>query len=106
VPFSIVGHSHQHKIRLLGPETGHAFWEVVSGSLADYRHQARVIEIWDQDNGWIMLRATNLDYRTDGDPLALEGRRIAIADYVSGWAMDGSGAPEDRNVELWIPVTQ
>ncbi len=103
VLFSLVGHSHVHDVHVIGaPDSAHPFWEVITGSIADQKHQARVVEIWDQDDGWLMLRATSLDYRVEGDPVAAEGRRMSIADFTSGWGKDGSGTAQDRNVELWI----
>ena len=100
VLFSMVGHSHVNRVRALGD--GHQFWELTTSALADYPHQARIVEIWDQDNGWVMLRATQVDFDVTDDPIAAEGRRRGVMDFVSGWNPDGSGELEDRNVELWI----
>lgn len=103
VVFSMVGHSHRHQVKWATPSTGHAYWEVMTSALADFPHQLRIVEIWDQDNGWIMLRATNVDFSVMGDPVALEGRTLGTLDFVAGWSGDdGQGLPEDRNVELWI----
>jgi hypothetical protein len=103
VLFSMVGHSHRHRVRAIAPAAGHAFWEVMTSAIADYPHQFRILELFDQDNGWIMLRATCVDFATDGDPVALEGRRRGIADLVSGWLpADTELKATDRNVELWI----
>ncbi len=103
VLFSLVGHVHSHRVRYVTPTTGHAFWEVMTGALADYPHQFRLIEIWDDDNGWIRMRALVTDYATTGDPVAADGRTLGIADQTSGWAHDGYGTVTDRNVELYIP---
>lgn len=102
VLFSMVGHSHRHQVRFIEPATGHAWWEVLTSALADFPNQARVVEIWDEDNGWVRLRATTLDYATEGDPVAQEGRALGILDYATGWASDGRGTLADRNVDLWI----
>jgi hypothetical protein len=74
----------------------------MTGSLADYPHQFRVVEIWDDDNGWIRMRAVVTDYETMNDPVATTGRALAIADQTSGWSLDGYGTVSDRNVELYI----
>ncbi len=103
VILNLAGHSHIHDVHPLVPKVGHTFWEMVSGSLADFRHQARIIEVWDQDNGQLMVRATSVDYRTDGDAVAAEGRTISTVDYTSGWGLDGNGTTNDHNVELWLP---
>ena len=100
--FSMVGHLHLHRVTYVTPATGHAFWEVMTGALADYPHQFRLVEIWDDDNGWIRMRAIVTDYQTENDPVAAAGRTLAIADQTSGWALDGYGADTDRNIELYI----
>jgi 3',5'-cyclic AMP phosphodiesterase CpdA len=102
VLYSVVGHSHVHDVSLVEPAMGHAWWEVVTSAIADYPHQARIVEVWDQDDGWLMLRATAFDFATDDDPVAAEGRTFGIIDFTSGWAKDGRGDLADRNVELWI----
>lgn len=103
VVFSIVGHSHRNRMKWIAPTGGHGWWEVMTSALADFPNQLRVIEIWDQDNGWLMLRGTNVDFSTMGDRAALDGRTLATLDYVSGWVDEGLGAVEDRNAEIWIP---
>ncbi len=104
VIFSMVGHSHRHAVRAITPAGGHAWWEVMSSAIADFPHQFRVLELYDQDNGWLMMRATCTDFSTDGDPVAAEGRARGVVDFVSGWLpSDGRGDVADRNVELWIP---
>lgn len=104
VVFSMVGHSHEHRVRAVKPAgAGHAWWEVMTSAIADYPHQFRVVEIYDQDNGWLMLRSHVVDISVQGDPVAAEGRRRGVVDQISGWLPgDGRGKPEDRNVELWI----
>jgi hypothetical protein len=62
----------------------------------------RVIEIYDQDNGYLSIRGIALDYSTEGDPIAEEGRLRGVVDFTSGWVPDGRGEQAARNVELWI----
>ena len=102
VLFSMVGHSHQHRLRYLEPAAGSPWWEVMTAALADFPHQGRVVEIWDQDNGWVMLRATAIDFATEGDPVAAQGYALGVLDYVARWVDDGRGPADERNVELWI----
>ena len=107
VVFSMVGHSHRHRVRALTPSGGHAWWEVMTSAIADFPHELRVAEVFDQDNGWLMMRATAVDLAVDGDAVARDGRRKGTADLTSGWQpSDGRGAVEDRNVELWIRKPQ
>jgi 3',5'-cyclic AMP phosphodiesterase CpdA len=103
VLFSMVGHSHENRVRPMTPSTGHAWWEVMTAAIADFPHQFRVVEIYDQDNGWIMMRTAAVDFSVEGDPVAEEGRRRGVIDLTSGWMPnDGTGTANDRNVELWI----
>lgn len=104
VVFSLVAHSHQHRVEPIVPAGGgHAWWEVMTASIADFPHQFRVLELWDDDNGWLRLEATPVDLFTDGDPVAEEGRRLGLLDLQSRWnPSDGRGAPEARNVALHI----
>ncbi len=101
--FSMVGHLHVHRVTYVTPTTGHAFWEVMTGALADYPHEFRLVEVWDDDNGWVHLRGVLTQYQTENDPVAATGRGLAMTDYTSGWGLDGHGTATDRNVELFIP---
>jgi hypothetical protein len=76
----------------------HALWEIETSSLADSPGQLRVVEIWDEDNGFGTIRSTVLDYATDDDPLAAKAHALMLGDR--GWG--GEGTPEDRNVVLWF----
>src|SRR5262249_32655453 len=60
--FNIVGHSHVHRIGFIGDRPG--FWELTTSALADHPHQMRVLEIWDDDNGFIRLKSDGLDFAT------------------------------------------
>ena len=102
VLFSLVGHSHEHRTKYITATTGHGWWEVMTSAIADYPHQVRVIEIWDQDNGWATLESTVVDFSAEGDPVTAEGRTFGIVDFVAGWIDDGRGEEAERNVELWI----
>ncbi len=101
VLFSMVAHAHVNRTRLIGPDGGHQWFEVQTAALADFPHQARLVELYDQDNGWVMLRATAFDFLQD-DPIAEDGRHRGIADWVSAWGLDGLAQEGQRNVEMWI----
>ena len=101
--FSFVGHTHRHRIAELAGN-GRAVVEVMTAAVADFPHQSRIVEIWDMDNGWVMLRATCVDFSTDGDALAEEARRLGILDYTSGWADESVSMVTDRNVEIYLPA--
>lgn len=98
----LAGHTHVHRVTRVSPAGGHAYWELETSALADYPHQVRVIEIWDEDDGSVAIRGAALDYAVDDDPIAAEGRRRAVVDVTSGFGDDGRGEPSWRNVELWV----
>ena len=62
----------------------------------------RIVEVHDQDNGYLTISGVALDYHLDDDPIAAEGYARGILDMTSAWTGDGSGMPADRNVRLWI----
>ena len=84
------------------PTTGHAWWEVMTAAIADFPHEFRLVEIFDMDNGWLMMRTSPVDLALDADPVAAEGRKRGVVDTVAGYVPDGTGTDGDRNVELWI----
>lgn len=103
VVFSLVGHAHQNQVRLQQTPT-HAYWEVMTSALADWPHEMRLVEIFDDDNGTLRLEATPVDYVADDDPLAALARSLGLIDLLAGWnGSDGRGAPGDRSVSLIIP---
>lgn len=102
VIYSMVAHSHENRVEAISPAQGSGWWEVMTAAIADYPHQFRVVEVWDQDNGWLALRATCVDLAAEGDPVAAEGRRLGAIDMLSRWTSDGRGTPDQRNVELLV----
>jgi hypothetical protein len=102
VVFSMVAHAHRHRVITVRPPMGHAYWEIMTSAIADYPHQFRVVEIFDQDNGWLMLRGTAVDLSLSGDPVAADGKRAGVIDLTSGWLPEKSMQTSDKNVEVWI----
>ena len=100
VLFNFTGHSHRHHLRTLGG-AGHDVIELTTASIADFPQQARVLELWDEDNGWLRLRATNLDVPND-TPLLSEARVLAVMDWTTAWFDSAPTAAEDRNVDVWV----
>lgn len=100
----LCGHSHEHRVTWIEPAGGTGYWEVLTAAIADWPHQMRIVEVHDQDNGWLTITGIALDYATEDDPIAEGGRELGILDYTGGWTPDGTGVPEDRNVQLWIPA--
>lgn len=101
VLFSMVGHSHQNRVRVQ-QTPGHAFFEVMTSALADWPHQMRLVEIFDDDNGTLRMEATPVDYVADDDPLAALGRSLGLIDVLAGWNGSGSGAADERRISLIV----
>lgn len=102
VIFSMVGHSHRHRVEKIRSAGKHPYWEVMTAAIADWPHQFRALELFDQDNGWLMMRATCADFSVEGDPVAAEGKRRGTTDFTSGWLPTDDVTAKDKNVELWI----
>jgi len=100
----VAAHTHVHHIAAVTAGT-HPYWEIETSALADWPHQTRLLEVWDLDNGFVSVRSATLDYETDSDPVAAEGRRIADVDFTSGWGQNSMGALEDWNADLLVPKT-
>jgi hypothetical protein len=98
--FSFTAHAHRHHVRTLAGAT-HSVVELTTASLADFPQQARLLELWDEDNGWLRLRATSIDPPVD-TPLLAEARKLAVLDWTTGWFDSPPTRPEDRNVDVWV----
>jgi hypothetical protein len=103
VLFSLVAHDHADHIEEQQPDSGHAYWELTTCALADYPHQSRIVEIWDEDNGYVSLQATYVDIGLQSEPIAEEGRHLGVMDYISGWnPFFSSGDTSKRNASVYI----
>lgn len=98
---SFVGHTHLHQVRPIAAGD-RMIWEVMTSAIADYPNQFRIVEIYDEDNGYFSIEATAADFSTDGDDVAKAAREKSVIDYVSGWIGGGVGQTPDHNVRLWI----
>jgi Calcineurin-like phosphoesterase len=101
----LVGHEHDVRVRpVRGVDAAHpGYWEVQSGSVADWPNQARAMEVVDNGDGTLSLFGTMLDF-TATNCMERRFRRLALIDYVSAWEASHVGTALDRNVELVIPV--
>jgi hypothetical protein len=97
----LVGHAHGFRIRRLGKlPTG--LWEMQCAAIADYPHEMRLIEIWDEDNGFVSIRSVAVDYISKEHPVTSRALELGILDYAVGWGGGtGPGTVADRNVVLW-----
>lgn len=96
------GHTHQHKIDFRGDPAQTGYWEVQTSAIADYPHEFRIMEIWDEDNGYVSIRSIAADWATDGDPVAKEAKMLGMIDFDAAWVTGPkAGTVDDRNVALW-----
>ena len=105
----INGHTHRNKITPRPRPDGGGLWEITTASHIDWPQQARIIEVADNADGTLSIFTTMVDHA--GPPSAGAGTANAV--QLAGLArelaandwhehLDGSGAPEDRNVELLV----
>ncbi|HET8938530.1 MAG TPA: hypothetical protein VFN67_34030 [Polyangiales bacterium] len=100
--FSLAGHERADHLDYVQPENGHAFWELTSAALGDYPHQARVVELWDEDNGFVALETVYVDMDMRKDPVAEQGRHLGLMDFTSGWNPQfATGMTEQRNLRVF-----
>ena len=101
----LVGHEHDVRVRpVRGVDAAHpGYWEVQSGSVADWPNQARAMEVVDNGDGTLSLFGTMLDFSAT-NCMERRFRRLALLDYVSAWEASHVGTALDRNVELVIPL--
>lgn len=103
------GHTHRNKITPRPRPDGGGLWEITTASHIDWPQQARIIEVADNADGTLSIFTTMVDHA--GPPsagagtanavqLAALARELAANDWHDH--ADGTGAPEDRNVELLV----
>ena len=76
----------------------------LTSAIADWPHQMRILDVRDEDNGWLTITSVALDFATEGDPLGARGRSLAISDLTGGWTVPQiliDGKPIGGYVELW-----
>lgn len=106
------GHTHVNEViphrRESGPKGG--FWEVSTAAHIDWPQQSRILELADNRDGTLSVFATVIDsaapvshrgHLDDPDRLAALSRELSANDWQPH---DGTGEPEDRNVELLLPA--
>lgn len=103
VILSMTGHSHEHVVEWNDDGKGTGYWEFQTSSLVEFPNQMRLIEIADEDNGYVSITLVGIDFATEGDDVAEQGRAYSIVDHTSGWGAGSAGTASDRNVKLYIP---
>jgi metallophosphoesterase (TIGR03767 family) len=117
----IAGHSHVNSIEAHArPEGSGGFWSIRVAAEADWPMQARLLELFDNEDGTLSLFGTIVDHASNAaapapgpaasfstEDLASIGRTIAYNDTQTGARACspepcGEGTAEDRNVELLV----
>ena len=104
VVLSLVAHTHVHRVREQRTPSGHGFFEVMTAAVADWPHQFRIVEIWDDDNGTLRITTTPVDFAVDGDDVAAQARALGLVDQLAGYTFAvETPQPGDLNVTLIVP---
>jgi metallophosphoesterase (TIGR03767 family) len=103
------GHTHNN---IIDPRPGGSggFWDIGTAAHCDWICQSRLIEVLDNADGTLSIACTMIDHAAPAvpggsDPVLRHAsihRELAANDYQLGFASDGPGTPQDRNVELVI----
>ena len=76
----LVGHGHNNAKHLVeGSESQGGYWELMLASTLDFPLQSRIIELVDDDNGFMSIYVTNVGLNAPEGSLAHEARRLAAA---------------------------
>ena len=114
----ITGHGHRNQNAVYpeppggGDEFG--YWELMLASTVDYPMQSRIIEVVDDDNGYLSVYCTNLGHNSTEDSLAHHARELAAARRSFPGTSDAYGDVEAlwqtdlpaQNLLLRIPIPQ
>ena len=101
----LVGHSHENRVRAIaGPDADHpGYWEIMTGAMADWPGQARIIEVVDNGDGNVSILGTLIDF--DEESCAEQRfRRLLIMERLSLWGDQSPESPMSMNVELVRPI--
>ncbi|HEX2085291.1 MAG TPA: metallophosphoesterase [Solirubrobacteraceae bacterium] len=98
------GDTHRHAIRARRTPLG-GFWQISTGSLADWPQQGRMVRLVSGADGSRALETWVVDHAgaTDGGDLAGFGRELAFLDAQGGRPQRFAGGRGDRNARLWLP---
>jgi len=101
----MVGHDHDLRVRPVRGASGGppGYWEIMSGSVADYPAQARAMELVDNGDGTLSIFGTMLDIQPR-DCWERRYLRLTQMEHLSGWDSNHMGTADDRNVELVITI--
>ena len=103
------GHTHVNRVTPRSDGAGRGFWEVSTGSIAEWPVQVRELTVSRTESG-VAITATMIDSQVPPVPtgeldladLASLHREVAANDPGSVGGLDAEGEPGDRNVVLFL----
>lgn len=108
------GHRHRNDVQPRPDPSGRTggFWEVSTGSIADWPCQSRLVELVSASDREISILCTMLDAGVPADPDQAEGaqrlaalhRELAANDPFAAGRHSAPGRPGDRNIALRLPA--
>jgi metallophosphoesterase (TIGR03767 family) len=106
------GHTHVNRVTPRPGPNGGGFWEISTSSIAEWPVQLRSVELRLAPGAGVLMRSTMIDSDAPAAPgtgtsladLAALHREVAANDAGSVGGLDAEGGPEDRNVDLPVPL--
>jgi len=107
------GHTHTNRVTARGRARGGGFWEVSSSSIAEWPVQLRSVSLHVVDGVGVRIRTTMVDSAVPISPsgglsladlAALHGEAAANDPHSVG-GLHAEGSPEDRNTDLFVPLS-
>jgi len=107
VALHICGHGHVNQVQLWpGTGQGTGFASIETAALADWPMQSRLVELVLNNDGTLSVYGTMVDFAAPEEHPAWVARFWTAVDVESRWGPGaGAGEPEDRNVEVIVPVS-
>ncbi|MEZ4407435.1 MAG: metallophosphoesterase [Polyangiales bacterium] len=101
----LVGHDHDVRVRAIaGADAAHpGYWEIQSGSVADWPSLSRAVEIVNNGDGTLSIFGTLVGINPR-DCMERRFLRLSMMEHVAAWEANHNGTPRDRNVELVLPI--
>jgi hypothetical protein len=101
VAATLAGHTHRNRIAPRRTASG-GYWQIETGSLADYPQQARMLALVRTAGGGLALSTWMVD-PAPGDKWVDAARRLAYLDVQGGRPNGDAGRARDRNALLFLP---
>lgn len=107
------GHTHVNRATARPCTTGGGFWEISSSSIAEWPVQLRSVSLSLLDGLGVRIHSTMIDVDAPINPtggttledLASLHRETAANDPHSVGGLSANGTPEDRNIDLLVPLS-